>query len=47
MNASLALVAAGKEGSFKAGARAAERAIDSGKAMDKLRELVKLTGGKK
>ncbi len=43
LNASAALVAAGKASDFKAGIEAAEEAIDSGKAMAKLDGLINLT----
>lgn len=44
INASAALVAAGKAADFKAGVKLAEEIIDSGKAKAKLDELVKFTG---
>ncbi len=45
INASAALVAAGKAGDFKEGVKLAEEVIDSGKAKAKLEELVKFTSG--
>jgi len=46
MNASAALVVAGKAGGFKAGVRFAACAIDSGSAIEKLNRLKVLTGRK-
>ena len=43
MNASAALVASGKAENFKAGVKLAEDAIDSGRALQKLKDLKKLT----
>ncbi|MGB2599410.1 MAG: anthranilate phosphoribosyltransferase [Candidatus Omnitrophota bacterium] len=43
MNSSVALMAAGKAGSFKEGVRIAARSIDSAKALEKLERLIKIT----
>lgn len=45
-NAALGIIAGGKASGLKEGVRAAEESIDSGKALEKLRMLVKETGGK-
>ncbi|MGB2601155.1 MAG: anthranilate phosphoribosyltransferase [Candidatus Omnitrophota bacterium] len=43
MNSSVALMAAGKVKSFKEGVRLAAESIDSGKAMESLKKLIKMT----
>ncbi len=43
LNTSLALVAAGLAGDFRAGVERAAKAIDSGAARDRLRALVEFT----
>jgi anthranilate phosphoribosyltransferase len=43
VNSSVALVAAGKVKNFKEGVRVAARAIDSGEALEKLKQLIKIT----
>ncbi len=46
MNSAVALVAAGKARGFKEGVRLAARSIDSGSAMRKLDQLIRITKGK-
>ncbi|MFH1877912.1 MAG: anthranilate phosphoribosyltransferase, partial [Candidatus Omnitrophota bacterium] len=46
MNAGLALMAAGKAGSFREGADLAEKTIDSGKAEEKLDQFIQFTNFK-
>ena len=46
MNASAALVAAGKARGFRQGMEMAADSVDSGMAMDKLKQLIKMTGKK-
>ncbi len=43
VNSSLALMAAGKAKSFKEGMKLASRSIDSGKALEKLKDLARMT----
>jgi len=43
MNSSAALVVAGKAKDFRSGAEIAAEALDSGKAMKKLKEIKKVT----
>ena len=45
MNAAAALYTAGKTESLMEGVKLAENAIDSGKAIEKLNQLIKLTNG--
>ena len=45
MNAAAALYTAGKTESLMEGVKLAENAIDSGKALEKLNQLIKLTNG--
>lgn len=47
MNSSIALVAAGKAKDIKRGVAMAKEAIDSGRALKKLKELIRITNGKK
>ncbi len=46
MNAALGLMAAEKAGSFKEGVKLARESVASGKALEKLEELVRITNGK-
>ena len=45
MNSSMALMAAGKAKDLKKGVSMAARAIDSGAALEKLEQLIKITNG--